>query len=121
MLDSFNEIYARIDPLIDDILCPVVLFPQIKDKYFDKMPNNSAINLIARTAYFNNDYDDSIECEIGLRDIPKAQQKQEIIEYCRTHDDIFALDIEKELQIDFLEVCEILDELEKEGKIHEVR
>ena len=121
MLDCFNEIYARIDPLIDDILCPVVLFPQIKDKYFDKMPNNSAINLIARTAYFNNDYDDSIECEIGLRDIPKAQQKQEIIEYCRTHDDIFALDIEKELQIDFLEVCEILDELEKEGKIHEVR
>ena len=121
MLDHFNEIYASIEPIIEDILCPVVLFPEIKNKSFDKMGNNSVINLIARTAYFNNDYDGSIEHEVQLRDIPKSQQKMEIIEYCRTHDDIFALDIEDELQIDFRDVCEILDELEKEGKIHEIR
>lgn len=36
MLDYFNDIYAKIDPLIDDILCPVVLFPKIKNKSFDK-------------------------------------------------------------------------------------
>ena len=84
------------------------------------MSNNSAINLIARTAYFNNDYDGSIEQEIQLRDIPKSQQKIEIMEYCKTHDDIFAVDIEEDLQIDFGDVCEILDELKKEGKIHEV-
>lgn len=121
MLDSFNDVYAKIEPLIDDILCPVVLFPKIKNKSFDNMANNSAINLIARTAYFNNDYDGTIEREIGLRDIPRDQQKQEIIEYCQSHDDIFALDIEDELQIDFQDVCDILDELEREGKIHEVR
>ena len=120
MLDHFNEIYAGIEPIIEDILCPVVLFPEIKNKSFDKMSNNSAINLIARTAYFNNDYDGSIEQEIQLRDIPKSQQKIEIMEYCKTHDDIFAVDIEEDLQIDFSDVCEILDELEKEGKIHEV-
>ena len=121
MLDYFNDIYAHIEPLIEDILCPVVLFPKIKNKSFDNMANNSAINLIARTAYFNNDYDGSIEREIGLRDIPRNQQKQEIIEYCNTHDDIFAPDIEDELKIDFQDVCDILDELENEGIIHEVR
>lgn len=119
MLDRFNDIYAQIEPLIWDILCPVVLFPQIKNKSFDNVDNNSAINLIARTAYFNNDYDGTIECEIALRDVPRVQQKQEIIEYCKTHDDIFAPDIEEELQIDFQDVCYILDELEIEGKIHE--
>jgi predicted ArsR family transcriptional regulator len=54
------------------------------------------------------------------RDIPKSQQKREIIEYCNTHEDIFAQDIERELQIDFHDVCMILDELEEEGKIQEV-
>lgn len=121
MLDNFNDIYAEIEPIIDDVLCPVVLFPKIKNKSFDKLANNSAINLIARTAYFNNDYDGSIEHEIQLRDISRNQQKQEIIEYCKTHDDIFALDIEDELHIDFQDVCEILDELEKDGKIQEIK
>ena len=36
MLDNFNEIYSRIEPIIEDILCPVVLFPQINNKSFDK-------------------------------------------------------------------------------------
>lgn len=121
MLDHFNDIYAEIEPMIHDILCPVVLFPQVKNKNFDKLNNNSAINLIARTAYFNNDYDGSVECEIKLRDIPKNQQKAEIIEYCNNHEDIFALDIEEQLEIDFLDVCEILDELESEGVIKEIK
>ena len=120
LLDHFNEIYAEIEPLIEDILCPVVLFPEIKNKSFDKFTDNSAINLIARTAYFNNDYDGSIECEINLRDIPREQQKEEIINYCKTHDDIWAPDIVDELLLDYDDVYEILEELEKEGKIIEI-
>ncbi len=81
------------------------------------MNNNSAINLIARTAYFNNDYNGSVEQEILLRDISKQQQKEEIIQYCNTHEDIFAPDIEEELKLDFNDVCEILEELENEGLI----
>ena len=120
LLDHFDEIYAEIEPLIEDILCPVVLFPEIKNKSFDKFTANSAINLIARTAYFNNDYDGSIECEINLRDIPREQQKEEIINYCKTHDDIWAPDIVDELLLDYDDVYEILEELEKEGKIIEI-
>lgn len=81
------------------------------------MNNNSAINLIARTAYFNNDYDGSVEREILIRDIPREQQKKEITEYCQNHDDIFAPDIEEELKLDFSDICEILEELEDEGII----
>ena len=121
ILDHFNEIYAEIEPLIDDILCPVVLFPEIKNKKFDKFNNNSAINLIARTAYFNNDYDGSIECEINLRDIPREQQKEEIINYCKTHEDIWAPDIVDELLLDYDDIYEILEELEKEGRIEEIK
>ena len=44
----------------------------------------------------------------------------EIIEYCKSHEDIFAPDIEKELQIDFTDICEILEELEYEGKIQKI-
>ena len=120
LLNHFNEIYSEIEPLIEDILCPVVLFPEIKNKSFDKFTDNSAINLIARTAYFNNDYDGSIECEINLRDIPREQQKEEIINYCKTHDDIWAPDIVDELLLDYDDVYEILEELEKEGKIIEI-
>jgi hypothetical protein len=117
MLDHFNEIYAEIEPHIEDILCPIVLFPHLQNEKYDKVNNNSAINLIARTAYFNNDYDGSVEREILIRDIPREQQKKEIIEYCHNHDDIFAPDIEEELKLDFSDICEILDELEDEGII----
>ena len=65
MLDHFNDIYADIEPLIADILCPVVLFPRIKNKSFDNINSNSALNLMARTAYFNNDYDGTIDLEMG--------------------------------------------------------
>ena len=83
------------------------------------MSNNSAINLIARTAYFNNDFE-GIEKEILIRDIPREQQKMEIINYCETHDDIYTPDIEEELQLDFNDICEILDELEEEGQIEKL-
>lgn len=32
MLNNFNEIYANIESIIEDIFCPVVLFPEIKNK-----------------------------------------------------------------------------------------
>ena len=120
ILTDFNNIYSEIEPLIEDILCPVVLFPKIINKQFDRMDNNCAINLIARTAYFNNDYDGSIESEISLRDIPREQQKQEIMDYFNTHEDIWAPDIVDELLLDYGDVNEILEELEKEGKIKEI-
>lgn len=121
MLNHFNDIYSEIEPIIGNDLCPVVLFPEIQEKKFDKLNNNSAINLIARTAYFNNDNDGSIECELKLRDIPKHQRKKEILEYCRTHEDIWAPDIVEELLLDYDEINEILEELEKEGKIQEIK
>ena len=120
MLNHFNDIYSEIEPLIKDILCPVVLFPELDNDRYDKMSNLSAINLIARTAYFNNDYDGSIDQEILIREIPRKQAKMEIIEYCKSHEDIFAPDIEKELQIDFTDICEILEELKYEGKIQKI-
>lgn len=114
MLDHLNEIYKKIELQIEDIFCPIALFPEIQGKKYNKLNNNSAINLIARTAYFNNDYDGSIEREITIRDIPYELQKKEIAEYCKTHNHISALDIEAELQIDYNDVCYILEELEKE-------
>ena len=120
MLNHFNDIYSEIEPLIKDILCPVVLFPELDNDRYDKMSNLSAINLIARTAYFNNDYDGSIDQEILIREIPRKQAKMEIIEYCKSHEDIFAPDIEKELQIDFTDICEILEERKYEGKIQKI-
>lgn len=81
------------------------------------MNNNSAINLIARTSYFNNDYGGSVEQEIQIKNIPRKQKKEEIIQYCHDHDDIFAQDIEEALQLDFNDISEILDKLEEEGII----
>lgn len=78
------------------------------------MSNLSAINLIARTAYFNNDYDGIIDQEILIRYISRKQAKMEIMKYSKTHEDIFAPDIEEELQVDLTDICEILEELEEE-------
>ena len=103
--------------MIEDVFCPIVLFPGIQNKNFEKWNNYSVINLMARTSYFNNDYDGTIEREITIRDIPYEQQKQEIIEYCKTHDDIWVPEIEAKLQIDYNNVYDILNELEKEGII----
>ena len=117
LLDNFNEIYKEIEPLIEEIFCPVVLFPEIENKKYDKKGNFSAINLIARTAYFNNDYEGSIEKEIVLRDIPKSQRRIEIIDYCKSHENVFISDIEDELRLDYDEIYDILECLEKEGLI----
>lgn len=119
LLNHFNDIYSEIEPLTENIICPIVLFPRLENEKYEKMSNNSAINLIARTAYFNNDFE-GIEKEILIRDIPREQQKMEIINYCETHDDIYAPDIEEELQLDFNDICEILDELEEEGQIEKL-
>lgn len=86
MLTHFNDIYKEIEPIIEDIENTVVLFPEINNKKFDKMDNNSAINLIARTAYFNNYNDGIIQREMSFREIPKKQQIEEIIEYCKNHE-----------------------------------
>ena len=113
LLNHFNDIYSEIEPLTENIICPIVLFPRLENEKYEK------INLIARTAYFNNDFE-GIEKEILIRDIPREQQKMEIINYCETHDDIYAPDIEEELQLDFNDICEILDELEEEGQIEKL-
>ena len=31
MLDNFNDLYSNIEPLIENIICPIVLFPEIKN------------------------------------------------------------------------------------------
>lgn len=115
MLNHFNEIYAEIEPLLNDVLCPVVLFPELENKKYDKLGKYSAINLIARTAYFNNDFDENYQREMTLREIPKEQQIKEIIEYCKTHENPNISDIVFDLQLDLFEVDTIIDELEDKG------
>ena len=115
MLKHFNEIYKEIEPLIENIENTVVLFPVIKNKEFEKMDNNSAINLIARTAYFNNYNDGIIQREVSFREIPKSQQEKEIIEYCKTHENPNISDIVYDLQLQLFDVDDILTELEEKG------
>ena len=117
MVNHLNDIYKEIEPLIEDILCPVVLFPEIENKNFDdiKMKNNSAVNLIARTAYFNNDRNGIIQREMTLREIPKEQQVEEIIDYCKRHENPRLSDLLFDLQLDLFDVDTILDELEEKG------
>ena len=115
MLNHFNDIYDKITPLIEDILCPVVLFPDLSNFNYDKFGKTSAINLVARTAYFNNDFDENFQREITIRDIPKDQQVKEIIEYCNTHSEPNISDMVFDLQLDLFEVDKIIDELEEKG------
>ena len=115
MLDHFNEIYEEIKPVIEDIENTVVLFPEIENKKFDRMSNNSAINLIARTAYFNNYNNGIIQREMSFREIPKEQQEKEIIEYCKTHKNPNISNIVYDLQLNLFDVDDIIDELEEKG------
>ena len=115
MLDHFNEIYHDIKPLIENIENTVVLFPKISNKNFDRLSNTSAINLMARTAYFNNYNNGIIQREMSFREIPKSQQVDEIIEYCRTHNNPNISDIVYDLQLELFTVDDILDELEEKG------
>ncbi len=117
MVDHLNKIYKEIEPLTEDILCPVVLFPEIENKNFDeiKMKNNSAVNLIARTTYFNNDRNGIIQREMTIREIPKEQQVEEIINYCREHENPKLSDLLFDLQLDLFDVDIIIDELEEKG------
>lgn len=115
MLNHFNDIYGEIEPIISDIENTIVLFPELDNEKFDKMSNNSAINLIARTAYFNNYNNGIIQREVGFRDIPKQQQEKEIIEYYKTHKNPNISDIVFDLQLELFDVDDILDELEEKG------
>lgn len=115
MLDHFNDIYKEIEPVIEDIENTIVLFPEITGKKFDKLSNTSAINLIARTAYFNNYNRGVIQREMSFRDIPKSRQVDEIIEYCKTHENPNISDIVFDLQLELFAVDDILDEIEEKG------
>ena len=115
MLTHFNEIYKEIEPVIRNIENTVVLFPEIEGKDFNKMDINSAINLIARTAYFNNFNDGMIQREVGFREIPKEQQEKEIMEYCKCHKNPNISDIVFDLQLNLFDVDDIIDELEEKG------
>ena len=115
ILTHFNEIYEKIDPLIEDIFCPIVLFPDLSNENYDKMSYNSAINLIARTAYFNNDFDKNMQREMSLREIPKAQMENEIIQYCKKHPNPDFSDVVYDLQLDIFDVDDIIDKLESSG------
>ncbi len=115
ILTHFNEIYEKIDYLIEDIFCPIVLFPHLSNESYDKMGCDSAINLIAKTAYFNSDFDKNLQREMSLREIPKSQMKREIIEYCRNNPNPDLSDIVFDLQLDLFDVDTIIDEIESEG------
>ena len=53
--------------------------------------------------------------EITLRDIPYAQQKEEIIEYCRKKKRVFLSEIAYDLKLDLGDVYNITNELVEEG------
>lgn len=115
MLTHFNEIYETINPLIEDIFCPIVLFPDLGNDKYDKFYYDCAINLIARTSYFNSDFDKNLQREMSLRDIPKSQKEKEIIEYLNTHENVDLSDLVFDLQLDLFDVDDILDELAEKG------
>lgn len=115
ILDDFNAIYESIDSLIEDIFCPIVLFPDLGNEKYDRFSNSSPINLIANTAYFNSDFDKNMQREMSLRDIPKSQQEKEIIDYCNIHENVDLSDLIFDLQLDLFDVDEILDELSQKG------
>lgn len=115
MLNHFNEIYENIGYLIEDIFCPIVLFPNLKNENYDKMSYNSVINLVARTAYFNSDFDRNMQREMSLRDIPKSQKEKEIIEYCKKHPHPDLSDMVFDLRLDLFDVDDIIEELESSG------
>lgn len=115
MLAHFNEIYESINPLIEDIFCPIVLFPDLENDKYDKFSYDCAINLIARTSYFNSDFDKNMQREMSLRDIPKSQKEKEIIEYLNIHENVDLSDLVFDLQLDLFDVDEILDELAEKG------
>ncbi|MBR5954641.1 MAG: hypothetical protein IK021_04425 [Methanobrevibacter sp.] len=115
LLNHFNDIYERIYPLIEDVLCPIVLFPDLSNESYDKFGSNCSINLIARTAYFNHDFDRSLQSEMTLREIPKPQMKREILEYCKKHPKPDLSDIVYDLQLDLFDVDSIIDEIESSG------
>lgn len=115
MLDYFNNIYKEIEHIIENIENTVVLFPQIKNKSFERMNNSSALNLIARTAYFNNYNDGIIQREVNFRDIPKQQQIEEIKQYCENHENPNISDIIYDLQLTLFEVDDVITELEEKG------
>lgn len=115
ILDYFNDIYRRIEPVIEDIENTVVLFPEITDVKTDKTSNTNAANVIARTAYFNNYNDGIVQREMSFRDIPKAQKRKEILEYCKIHQKPNILDIVYDLQLKLFDVDDIITELEDNG------
>ena len=115
VLYHFIEIYKNISFLIEDIFCPVVLFPCISDKNYDRFSKSSTINLVAQSAYFNNEFDDNYLREVTLRDIPKNQQIAEIMEYCRCHENPNFSDMLFDLRLDIFEADRIVDELKDSG------
>ncbi len=115
ILNHFNDIYNEIDYLIEGIFCPIVLFPNLSNESYDKMSYNSAINLVARTAYFNNDFDKNMQREMTVREIPKNQMRKEIIEYCKNNPNPDISDISYDLQLDLFDVDSMIDEIEDKG------
>ncbi len=91
------------------------------------MEYNMINNLIKKGLYLNSSdfvresIRDKLKVvnEIDLRDIPRKQKKEEIIEYCEKNKTVLLSDIANDLSLDIFEVNEILDELIEEGIINE--
>lgn len=115
MLERLNDIYEKTEPLLEDVICPVVLFPDLSNGKYDRFGRYGAISLIARTAYFNGEFDENFQREMTIREIPKERQIEEILCYCRSHENPNISDIVFDLQLDLFDVDDIIDELEEKG------
>ena len=58
---------------------------------------------------------------MSFRQIPKSQQIEEVVEYCRTHDNPNISDIVYDLQLELFDVDDIISELEEKGTILNVK
>lgn len=115
MLECLNDIYEKTEPLLEDVIFPVVLFPNLSNEKYDMFARYGTINLIAQTAYFNGEFDENFQREMTIREIPKERQIEEILRYCRSHENPNISDIVFDLQLDLFDVDDIIDELEEDG------
>lgn len=118
LINNLNNIYDNISHLREDVSNDIVLFPKLISEtlYSQNINPDRLCNYIARECYFNSENKGvKIVKEIRIREIPKKQKINEIIQYCSTHNKPHITDIVNDLSLDLVETDEIIDDLFEKG------